>query len=502
MKNQIIEDAEFETIEPAKPAGKTADQKAADKAKADALIASMQKADDTPAEEREAATEKAEIVALVERDPGSVLTSKEKSEELLAHVSAEIAAFKPDLSTQASRSRIASFAYKITRTKTALDDAGKQINAAAREAINKVDERRRQIREELDKLSAQARAPLTEWETKEAQKAGRRDAFYHTLKSARAYQPGEDSSGIEKRIQIITDLHAYKDDFDDEHSSAMEERKRALDDLSAAYVAAKDSERKEAELAEARQKAAEQEAELERERSANRCMSQILEISGKILKSTNPAEIEEFSDSLRMFEFTAGKYGNRFTELGEVRSLEIEKAEARISDLIEKAARDREKAAQIEAAERAEREQKAQQEKAESVARKREEQMKAAGLAAQGLSNAFSELAALDSSDFDGVKRIKQDMAARVFNNEMHGDLFQSLRDQHASLMSAIDEKLRAMIRQRDAEASREAQTKINSEARAALMEECGLDKEKATEVVKAIYRGNIPHISLQRGTP
>lgn len=78
----------------------------------------------------------------------------------------------PDLSTATGRARIASIAHKVARSKTTLDDAGKKLGDDARKQIAAIDAERRKIRDRLDALKAEVRAPLTEWEaSRETQNA-------------------------------------------------------------------------------------------------------------------------------------------------------------------------------------------------------------------------------------------------------------------------------------------------------------------------------------------
>lgn len=117
----------------------------------------------------EAPAKRADIVALVEATPVLVLTDREKFSQFYEAMKAECDAHKPDLSTEKGRKAIASLAFKVARTKTAIDDAGKKLNEEARARINAVDESRREIRTQLDALKEEVRRPLTEWE--EAEKA-------------------------------------------------------------------------------------------------------------------------------------------------------------------------------------------------------------------------------------------------------------------------------------------------------------------------------------------
>lgn len=108
-----------------------------------------------------------DIATIVEANPVSVLIDDNLYARLRDHVEAEIKAFVPDLSTVTSRKEIGSLAYKVTRTKTAIDNAGKKLNEDARAQINKVDAKRRIVRDEFEALAERARKPLTVWEAQE-----------------------------------------------------------------------------------------------------------------------------------------------------------------------------------------------------------------------------------------------------------------------------------------------------------------------------------------------
>jgi hypothetical protein len=56
--------------------------------------------------------------------------------------------------TASGRKAIASVAYRVARTKTALDDAGKQLVADIKAQAATIDSERRRIREALDQLKA------------------------------------------------------------------------------------------------------------------------------------------------------------------------------------------------------------------------------------------------------------------------------------------------------------------------------------------------------------
>jgi len=92
--------------------------------------------------------------------PGSI-------DDVLQRIEDEVRSYAPDISTSKGRKAIASLAAKVARSKTALDAAGKALNDDRRAAINAVDAERRKLRDRLDALKIEARAPLTEWEAAE-----------------------------------------------------------------------------------------------------------------------------------------------------------------------------------------------------------------------------------------------------------------------------------------------------------------------------------------------
>lgn len=91
-----------------------------------------------------------------------------KLEAILARVEKEVKATVGDVSTAAGRKAIASLAFKVARSKTALDEVGKDITEDARKQIETVNAKRRDIRDRLDALKTWARQPLDDWEAAEA----------------------------------------------------------------------------------------------------------------------------------------------------------------------------------------------------------------------------------------------------------------------------------------------------------------------------------------------
>lgn len=211
-------------------------------------------------------------LALLPENPVAVLTDAKTYSEFYAKMKAETDAFVPDISTVKGRGEIAALAYKVTRTKTAIDAAGKKLNEEAREKINAVDASRRKIREELDALADAVRKPLTEWENKEAIRKDNRDQTMAWIKEATVIPNGASVQYISVLIDDLVKVTIDPDDFRDELNDAVAAKQSALDALNHALTDARQREADAAELARLRAEAEAREIaereRIERERIA------------------------------------------------------------------------------------------------------------------------------------------------------------------------------------------------------------------------------------------
>jgi hypothetical protein len=209
------------------------------------------------------------IVKIVDADPGLVLVDSNVRADFIQHVRNEISLFTGDLSTAGGRKAIASFAHKVTRTKTAIDNAGKALNEQARKQIAAVDAVRREMRETLDALRDEVRAPLTEWEVAEKERLEARDNTLRIINQAGIGVPGETAAAIEDRLRQLHCIGILEEVFQEGTESAIEALEKAKDQVSVLLDRAKSEEAAQAELeklraeAAAREKADREKAEAE-----------------------------------------------------------------------------------------------------------------------------------------------------------------------------------------------------------------------------------------------
>lgn len=88
-------------------------------------------------------------------------------ESLLVSVENKVRAFKPDMTTESGREAIRGVAYKVARSKTALDKMGKELTDDWRKKTDLVNSQRRIAFDRLEALQVEVRKPLTDWENVE-----------------------------------------------------------------------------------------------------------------------------------------------------------------------------------------------------------------------------------------------------------------------------------------------------------------------------------------------
>lgn len=96
-------------------------------------------------------------------------------DDLLTRIQVDALSVVYDVDTVAGRADIASLAYKVARSKTAIDDAGKALVVPMKQQINEIDEARKHARDFLDALKGEVRQPLTVWEMEENAKKKREE---------------------------------------------------------------------------------------------------------------------------------------------------------------------------------------------------------------------------------------------------------------------------------------------------------------------------------------
>ena len=132
------------------------------------------------------------------------------SDAILAAITAEVRkqAALLDISTEPRRAAIAALAYKVAKSKTALDKARKDLVADQKEALKAIDREGARIWDELEALQAEVRKPLTEWENAEKTRVANHEAVLHLIEDeGRRAGMHETLEEIESSIALVKQLY-------------------------------------------------------------------------------------------------------------------------------------------------------------------------------------------------------------------------------------------------------------------------------------------------------
>ncbi|HGX3396420.1 TPA: hypothetical protein ACNH9M_002517 [Enterobacter hormaechei] len=112
-------------------------------------------------------SEVTDLVVIEKHNAMAVFTTKEQLDPIIEAIEKEARSLVPDVSTRKGRDAIASMAHKVARSKTYIDNAGKDLVAELKALPKQIDENRRIVRERLEALKDEVRRPLTEWEAEQ-----------------------------------------------------------------------------------------------------------------------------------------------------------------------------------------------------------------------------------------------------------------------------------------------------------------------------------------------
>lgn len=195
-----------------------------------------------------------------------VYSTENGLEPYLQIIKAEIDSFVPDVRTRKGREAIASIAYKVARSKTALDNAGKELVAELKEVPKKIDAERKRMRDLLDAWQADVRRPLTEWEEAEAARVARHQGEINKI-NLRLECRDLDSTELKANIAWLESL-AISEAWEEFEAEAARAKDKALAALRDALAAREKFEAEQAELERLRAEAAAREQKEREERIA------------------------------------------------------------------------------------------------------------------------------------------------------------------------------------------------------------------------------------------
>lgn len=216
-------------------------------------------------EQAKTETTQAQLVVIEPTSAVALFTEGQGIAELLADIRQKATSLVPDITTAKGRKEVASIAHAVARTKTYLDGLGKEQTDKFKEIPKRIDANRKQIRDTLDALKDEVRAPLTQYEAAE-------EARVAALQSrlARLNELGSSASidiaaaDLQVMLQEV-EQNALDDTWQELLPQATVAKELAAKRLGDALSARQKYEAEQAELEQLRQKQAEQDR-IDRER--------------------------------------------------------------------------------------------------------------------------------------------------------------------------------------------------------------------------------------------
>lgn len=397
-------------------------------------------------------------LALVETVTAVEVFTEDGLDPILDRIETEVRSIALDISTDKGRKEIASVAHKIAKSKTALDKMGKDLVAGWKDNAKKVDIERARAWDRLEALQKEIRQPLTEWENRDKQRIADHEANLVTIANLGNHTAANwQTMPVEEMNERLKTILGGKTDWQEFSLRAKLAVESASEAIAAAILKRQKHDSEMAELARLRK----EEEERKQREHEDRLKAAAAETARK--------EAEEQARKAAEAEAARVKAEQEKAEKDRLRiQREKEAAEA-------KAKRDAEEAATREA----------------KIAREKEE---AEARAAQAVKDRIAaEAKAKEDARIAAEKAERDKKAAEEAATKRERDRI------------VVEKKIEA-----DAKAKREAdkahRAKINNEAMQALLSimfsddpqyATEIQKVGAMEIVKAIAKGEIPHITI-----
>ncbi|MEG8778917.1 hypothetical protein U4Q85_03235 [Klebsiella pneumoniae] len=201
-----------------------------------------------------------DLVVIEKKNAMVVFTSNDQLDPLIEAIEKEARSLVPDVTTKKGRDAIASMAHKVARSKTYIDNAGKDLVAELKALPKQIDESRRVARERLDALKDEVRRPLTEWEAEQARIAAEKAAEEERMRIEAEQKAALEA--LRKQVEVDHEMALLMNDaFDREQADKAAEAERQR-------IAHEEEIKRMAAAAAARE--VEQRAQREREEAAHR----------------------------------------------------------------------------------------------------------------------------------------------------------------------------------------------------------------------------------------
>jgi hypothetical protein len=209
-----------------------------------------------------------ELQTLSTKNSLEIFLTDKGLDPVLNKIREEIDSFSADVNTKKGREEIASMAHKIARSKTHIDNVGKELVAELKKQPSLIDAERKRIRDILDNWKDEVRRPLTEFEETEKRKIEKFKNGIDALNEIAKTNPLLPSTSIADEVKYTKETFVIDDSWEDFQVIAQMAFDKAISHLESIYEQAIRREEEQKELERLRAEAAERAKKDELERVA------------------------------------------------------------------------------------------------------------------------------------------------------------------------------------------------------------------------------------------
>ena len=148
--------------------------------------------------------------------------------EIVEEIKKQVGNLVFDLETKKGIDECKSVAFKISKTKTFIDNEGKEFVSKIKEQAKIIDNKRKYIRDELDALKDKVREPVTKLEHAEKQRISFIESTRLQMKTLSNYDWSDNAAAVQERIEKVSKIMLDTNIFQDEYKNVFNERNEAL----------------------------------------------------------------------------------------------------------------------------------------------------------------------------------------------------------------------------------------------------------------------------------
>ena len=170
----------------------------------------------------------------------------------LAKIREEIDGFIPDITTAKGRQAIASIAHSVARSKTTLDNIGKELVAELKDVPKKIDAERKRMRDLLDSWKDEVRKPLDDWQAAEDARIDKLQKGIDWFNLRATENADLDAAELKASIEKVESI-VVGEKWEEFEAEAHRAKAKAIESLGAALAKREAYDSEQAELAKLRE---------------------------------------------------------------------------------------------------------------------------------------------------------------------------------------------------------------------------------------------------------